>query len=181
MFDKPCHTKVCQSRFTSFIYKDILRTHVTMIYLFLMRSFQRISNIEYNADFICLFESFLTEFASERTFVLITAYLIIVSLLFIHSAISLDNEWRCTYLVLGKAGILNHQTQFLQFFRTLTSNIKRIFTYFITRCSNEFGNTQIFRELFSFLKNLLDKIVEDFLSFRSSAFYRLARKQVNKL
>ena len=176
MFYEPCHTKVCQSSFASFIYIYILRTHVTMIYLFLMRSFQRISNIEYNADFICLFESFLTEFAPERTFVLITAYLIIISLLFIHPAISLDNEWRCAYLVLGEAGILNRQPQFIQFFRTLTSNIKRIFTYFITCCSNELGNTQIFCELFRLLKNLLDKIVEYFLSFRSSTFNRLAGK-----
>ena len=176
MFDKPCHTKVCQCRFTSFIYKDVLRAHVTMIYLFLMRSFQRISNIEYNADFICLFESFLAKFASERTFVLITAYLIIVSLLFIHSAISLNNEWRCTYLVLGEAGILNHQTQFLQFFRTLTSNIKGIFTYFVTCCSYELRNTQVFRELLSLLKNLFYEIIEDFLAFSSSTFNGLTGK-----
>ena len=49
--------------------------------------------------------------------------------------------------------IADRQFEFVQFYRTLAHNIKRVFAHLVVSCSNQFRNTEVFCECLRFLRS----------------------------
>ena len=181
MLNKPSHAEIGKCSLATIKHVYILRAHITMIHLFPVGFLQGFRHVKYDAYLVCLLECLLAELAAQRAFVLISAYFVIVCLLLVHSACCLHYVWRCTDFLLRHTCVLYRQSQLLQFLRSLSCHVKRIFANLVMCRGYQFWHTKELRELFRFLKHLFYLIGEDFGALRFYTFNGLSGHEVCQL